>query len=211
MESVSEIQPIVNRSLLIFSGRVMDIPLGLLRGSLGKAESVIVWTFLFIVTMPLRHREAFTDEYLTNVKFLPQQEGSKRSATPNDSGNLLPPSSMYITSQSAAASSATTTGPLRGAFRAAFDAAANSRARLFASPSSFGPSTQAFLTPLDEVLEISSITPKKFEALKKREVARCEKLCADLALMVGSPLDAYIRYNRAAELTKAAQDHQNWT
>jgi hypothetical protein len=55
-------------------------------------------------------------------------------------------------------------------------------------------------------LEISSITPKEFEALKKREVARCEKLCADLALMAGSPLDAYIRYNRAAELTKAAQD-----
>jgi hypothetical protein len=88
---------------------------------------------------------------------------------------------------------------------------ANSRDRLFAPPSSFGPPTQALLTPLDEVLEISSITPKEFEALKKREVARCEKLCADLALMVGSPLDAYIRYNQAAESTKTAQHHQNWT
>lgn len=133
--------------------------------------------------------------------------GTTVSSSPaNSIGHVVPPSSTYVPPQPAAATSTTTTGPLRGAFRAAFDAATNSRARLFASPGSFGPSTQALLTPLDEVLEISSITPKEFEALKKREVARCEKLCADLALMAGSPLDAYIRYNRAAELTKAAQD-----
>jgi hypothetical protein len=122
MESVSVIQPIVGRSLYIFSGRVMDIPLGLLRGSLGKAESVIVRTFLFIIKMPLRRREAFTDEYLTNVKFLPHREGSKCSTlrtaaiifSPLLLCNLPPSLLLHLV-----------IGPLRGAFRAAFDAAAS--------------------------------------------------------------------------------------
>jgi hypothetical protein len=180
------------------------------RAALGNSRGVSVISALesFVTTTGPNQNTSASDaaDESDAVSVLTEVTVSGTTVSSTPIGHIVPPSSTNATSQSATSSSTATTGPIRGAFRAAFDAATNSRARLFASPGSFGPSTQALLTPLDEVLEISSITPKEFEVLKKREVARCEKLCADLALMAGSPLDAYIRYNRAAELTKAAQD-----
>jgi hypothetical protein len=64
----------------------MYILLGLLSGSLGKAESVVIRTFLFVVTMPLSRREAFTDEHLPDILFLPHRDGCKRSFFGDTSG-----------------------------------------------------------------------------------------------------------------------------
>jgi hypothetical protein len=60
------------------------------------------------------------------------------------------------------------------------------------------------VTPLDE--EISSLTPREADALRRRDMGRREKMTADLSLLAGSPIDAYERYTHAAELTKASQD-----
>jgi hypothetical protein len=92
---------------------------------------------------------------------------------------------------------------IRNAMNAAATSAAN--ALNTAQTQAFGPSHR-LLTPLDEVMDMNSITVKDLEALQKREVGRREKRSADLSLMAGSPLDAYERYNRAAELTKSAHD-----
>lgn len=59
------------------------------------------------------------------------------------------------------------------------------------------------MTPLDdESVDLSSLTSKDVEALKKRNMARRVKWTADLCLLAGSPLDAYERYLKAAELCK---------
>ena len=66
------------------------------------------------------------------------------------------------------------------------------------------------VTPLDldagtnDVM--SSISPRDMEALKRRDLGRREKRSADLSLLAGSPIDAYERYTRAAELTRHSHD-----
>jgi hypothetical protein len=62
------------------------------------------------------------------------------------------------------------------------------------------------LTPIDEQEWSKSQNTKDSESKRKKQVARREKLSADLALLAGSPLDAYKRYVKAAELTKATFD-----
>ena len=64
------------------------------------------------------------------------------------------------------------------------------------------------LTPIDEYFEwnTSSLSAKDTDALKRRDIARREKLAADLSLLAGSPLDAYERYLKAAHLSRANPD-----
>jgi len=66
------------------------------------------------------------------------------------------------------------------------------------------------LTPLDEVFEVSELSPKDAHMMTKREVARREKFTADLCLLAGSPLDAYERYTRAADLCKTTSPDPLW-
>jgi len=65
------------------------------------------------------------------------------------------------------------------------------------------------VTPLDldatnDVM--SQISSRDLEALKRRDLGRREKRSADLSLLAGSPIDAYERYTRAAELTRHSHD-----
>lgn len=58
------------------------------------------------------------------------------------------------------------------------------------------------MTPMDENWDYSQLSVRDVEAIRKRDIGRREKLAADLSLLAGSPLDAYERYLKAAELCK---------
>lgn len=74
-----------------------------------------------------------------------------------------------------------------------------------------GASSEAqLLTPLDEFWDYSELSPKDAHEMMKREVARREKYAADLSLLAGSPLDAYERYTKAADLCKTACPDPLW-
>lgn len=64
-------------------------------------------------------------------------------------------------------------------------------------------------TPIDPpTVNVSDhLSSKEIDHLVKRNSARREKYSADLALLAGSPLDAYDRYTRAAEYTKSVHDY----
>jgi hypothetical protein len=64
------------------------------------------------------------------------------------------------------------------------------------------------VTPLDldAIVEMTTVSGRDMEALKRRDIGRREKRSADLSLLAGSPIDAYERYTRAAELTRHSQD-----
>ncbi|EJK76329.1 hypothetical protein THAOC_01917, partial [Thalassiosira oceanica] len=65
------------------------------------------------------------------------------------------------------------------------------------------------VTPLDldsSAADLPSLSARDAEALKRRDLGRREKRSADLSLMAGSPIDAYERYTRAAELTRHSHD-----
>lgn len=68
------------------------------------------------------------------------------------------------------------------------------------------PHVARLTTPLDDPLDPTKLTQRDLEALAKRDAGRREKLAADLSLLAGSPIDAYERYTRAAELTKSTHD-----
>ena len=67
-------------------------------------------------------------------------------------------------------------------------------------------SAPQLLTPMDSTWEFSELSTKDADAFQKRELGRREKMAADLSLLAGSPMDAYERYSRAAELCKASPD-----
>ena len=67
---------------------------------------------------------------------------------------------------------------------------------------------QQLLTPVDD--DPSNLSSKDADALKKREVGRREKHAADLCLLAGSPMDAYERYLKAAELCKSKNPDPLW-
>lgn len=67
---------------------------------------------------------------------------------------------------------------------------------------------QQLLTPLDE--DPTNLSSKDAESMKKREVGRREKFAADLCLLAGSPMDAYERYLKAAELCKSKNPDPLW-
>ncbi|KAL3924166.1 MAG: hypothetical protein SGILL_001214 [Bacillariaceae sp.] len=74
-----------------------------------------------------------------------------------------------------------------------------------------GTSSEAqLLTPLDEFWDYSELSPKDAHEMMKREVARREKFAADLSLLAGSPLDAYERYTKAADLFKTTCPDPLW-
>jgi hypothetical protein len=74
-----------------------------------------------------------------------------------------------------------------------------------------GSSSEAqLLTPLDEFWDYSELAPKDAHEMMKREVARREKFAADLSLLAGSPLDAYERYTKAADLCKTTCPDPLW-
>jgi len=62
------------------------------------------------------------------------------------------------------------------------------------------------LTSLDSVWDLSEVSAKDADALRRRDVGRREKMAADLSLLAGSPMDAYERYSKAAELAKQTPD-----
>lgn len=69
---------------------------------------------------------------------------------------------------------------------------------------------QQLLTPVDEVWDYSNLSSKDAETMKKREVGRREKFAADLCLLAGSPMDAYERYLKAAEMCKSKNPDPLW-
>jgi hypothetical protein len=74
-----------------------------------------------------------------------------------------------------------------------------------------GSSSEAqLLTPLDDVWDYSELNPKDAQEMMRREVGRREKFAADLSLLAGSPLDAYERYTKAAELCKTTTPDPLW-
>jgi hypothetical protein len=66
------------------------------------------------------------------------------------------------------------------------------------------------LTPLDEFLEYTELSPKDAHMMMKRQVARRQKFTADLCLLAGSPLDAYERFTKAADLSKTTSPDPLW-
>lgn len=74
----------------------------------------------------------------------------------------------------------------------------------------YSNSTPKLITPLDKHWEQSSLTSRDFEAIRKRDAARREKWAADLTLLAGSPLDAYERYLKAAEMCKTGTPDPLW-
>jgi hypothetical protein len=74
-----------------------------------------------------------------------------------------------------------------------------------------GTSSEAqLLTPLDDVWDYSELSPKDAQEMMRREVGRREKFAADMSLLAGSPLDAYERYTKAAELCKTLTPDPLW-
>lgn len=68
-------------------------------------------------------------------------------------------------------------------------------------------SLSALVTPLDlDANSTVTFSARDMEALKRRDAGRREKRSADLSLLAGSPIDAYERYTRAAELTRHSHD-----
>lgn len=79
------------------------------------------------------------------------------------------------------------------------------------SASTKGSSSEAqLLTPLDDVWDYSELSPKDAQEMMRREVGRREKFAGDLSLLAGSPLDAYERYMKAAELCKTTCPDPLW-
>lgn len=73
--------------------------------------------------------------------------------------------------------------------------------------SHFGSSGSKLVTPLDlDANDHVTFSARDMEALKRRDAGRREKRSADLSLLAGSPIDAYERYTRAAELTRHSHD-----
>jgi len=81
---------------------------------------------------------------------------------------------------------------------------ANSAARVMRRASTTAP--PQLLTPLDSIWDLSEVTAKDAEAMRRRDIGRREKMAADLSLLAGSPMDAYERYSKAAELAKQSPD-----
>lgn len=74
-----------------------------------------------------------------------------------------------------------------------------------------GSSCEAqLLTPLDDVWDYSELKPSDAQEMLRREVGRREKFAADLSLLAGSPLDAYERYMKAADLCKTSCPDPLW-
>lgn len=74
-----------------------------------------------------------------------------------------------------------------------------------------GSSSEAqLLTPLDDVWDYSELKPSDAQEMLRREVGRREKFAADLSLLAGSPLDAYERYMKAADLCKTSCPDPLW-
>lgn len=74
-----------------------------------------------------------------------------------------------------------------------------------------GASTQAqLLTPMDDVFDFAELSPKDAHEMSRREVGRREKFAADLSLLAGSPLDAYERYMKAANLCRSTCPDPLW-
>ena len=61
-------------------------------------------------------------------------------------------------------------------------------------------------TPIDSNFDEAKLIGRDVELLFKRNAARREKHGADFALQAGSTMDAYDRYTKAAEASKAAHD-----
>jgi hypothetical protein len=70
--------------------------------------------------------------------------------------------------------------------------------------------TPQLLTPMDDIWDHSELAPRDADAFRKREVGRREKFAADLSLLAGSPIDAYERYLKAAELCKTGTPDPLW-
>ena len=66
------------------------------------------------------------------------------------------------------------------------------------------------MTPMDENWDYSQLSARDVEAIRKRDIGRREKYAADLSLLAGSPLDAYERYLKAAELCKTGTPDPLW-
>lgn len=71
-------------------------------------------------------------------------------------------------------------------------------------------STPTLITPLDSYWDNSALSSRDIDALRRRDIARREKWAADLSLLAGSPLDAYERYLKAAEMCKSGSPDPLW-
>ena len=65
-------------------------------------------------------------------------------------------------------------------------------------------------TPLDGVYDTSKLSKKDREGFLRRNRGRWQKHAADLALLAGSPLDAYQRYLKAAGVSKSVTPDPLW-
>ena len=69
------------------------------------------------------------------------------------------------------------------------------------------------MTPMDghsDNLPTTTTTSKDADALRRRDQSRREKYTADLCLLAGSPLDAYERYLKTAEVCKTSTPDPLW-
>jgi hypothetical protein len=64
-------------------------------------------------------------------------------------------------------------------------------------------SSPKLITPLDAYWERGGLSSKDVDAIRRRDLARREKWAGDVSLLAGSPLDAYERYLKAAEMCRS--------
>jgi len=119
-------------------------------------------------------------------------------------GNLTPTASF--TEGSTTASSMSSTSAAAGTPTGGGATASSSTA----SAIQYSNTTQKLITPLDSAWEQSALGSRDMDAIRKRDAARREKWAADLSLLAGSPLDAYERYLKAAELCKTGTPDPLW-
>lgn len=100
-------------------------------------------------------------------------------------------------------------GAGKGVFSQLAETAAKSAASMSKDKTQNKP-VQQLLTPVDEVHDFSNLSAKDADFLKRREVGRREKFAADLCLLAGSPMDAYERYLKAAEICKSKNPDPLW-
>jgi hypothetical protein len=138
-------------------------------------------------------------------------EDGSGTSTATTTTTTLPPTSSHDSMEDAPRSAVGVGGRFKNALDITRKAIANRQEtgqKSTADDSRFMSSSHMKLvTPLDlDANDTVTFSSRDLEALKRRDAGRREKRSADLSLLAGSPIDAYERYTRAAELTRHSHD-----
>jgi hypothetical protein len=134
---------------------------------------------------------------------------ASRALSLNSLAGLVSPDSKlakdsYAKSRSSGIASGSFADPAASGSTAASSSAATAAALNANADVQKANSSPKLITPLDAYWERGGLSNKDVDAIRRRDVARREKWAGDVSLLAGSPLDAYERYLKAAEMSKSA-------